>query len=1352
MSSSRTSLKDITSRLFIFLFITFFIGLSACSNGDAVVDTSATNNKGGVQLPRALKTNLPANGNLAAYITVDGGERQLMTIDGDRANLRITGLSQGPHTFVVVFEFILDINTVEPLVVSRAVKDLSIGAGNNTLNILDTDYISAFDDDNDGKTNLVELANNTNPFAGFKITPVTANTTEAGDSARFSVVLTRRPDSDVTLSVSSTDLNEGVPDQITLVFTADNWNVPQEITVSGVSDNVADGNASYGIKLDNVSSNDSNYNGQLIDNVAVLNIDNDSAGFNVSPISKNTLENGVASTFSVRLSKRPTADVTLNLNSSNTAEGTIDKVSLRFTPNNWNTAHIVSVSGQGDGILDGDQAYRIEFSAAESTDASYNGLTPPAVKLINLDSNGILLASFVMPSQSVVESNDTVGFAVTLSNVSSREISIPFTVSGTADAQDHTLLSGEILIPAGDTLGSTRFNLINDTQREPTETIIITLGEPVNAAQGAIITHTVSIINNDYTVGGNVTGLTGGILILSNNQGNNLSITADGSFTFSNALNDGQPYNVITSTQPTNQTCVIQNSGGSLSSNNITDLIINCIANDLLKPKPRSTRVTFNITDVGADSYNIYYSTTKGFDSNNIASAANGQSITNITAGTDVIANNLKNGTAYYFVLEMVFGAETVQLPEASSRPNEWVFGERGGVNTMGTSTDGTLFVGGSFTSVGFNTGGAVPFSAKKSDFFYGDFPIVNGAVFAIEPDEKGGWYIGGLFNKVGGIVRNNIVHILADNTIDSSWKPNIDRSVTAIAINNGIVYVGGSFTTVDGLGRNSLAAISETGLVTAWDPDIKFSTTVKVEIYDLIINNGIVYFGGLFNTVGNVTRNNIAAVNLTNGLVTGWNPGANNRVRALAISGNVLYAGGAFGIVGGSARNRLAAIDLNGAVTNWNPTADSTVLTLKISNGKVYVGGFFSNISGISRASIAAIAMDATGTLDLNWNPGKNGFMQEVNILAISGNEVFAGGHVNTRRNPNGERVVRILSNGLIDQNYSLNLTDDVWAIAINKNVVYVGGEYDYISIAKREGLAAINPDQTLSVWNPSPNGRVNTLVVDGSQIYIGGSFSIVGEVARNNLASISTDTSRITVNRWNPDANNVVFTLIVDGTTVYAGGDFTFIGGEVRNRLASIENGVLGRWNPDADKFVNTLAISGTGTSATIYAGGLFITIGGITRNRLAAIGADGTLTTWDPDANGQVRTLSVNGTTVYIGGTFSLLDSTAAIPITRNRLAAIGTDGVISSWNPDVSAVGNDAINALSINNNTVYVGGGFSTIGGVARKGVAAIEVNGVLSNIWQPDLPFSINEITISGSTIYLGGSGFAKVGTDGVIR
>jgi hypothetical protein len=85
-----------------------------------------------------------------------------------------------------------------------------------------------------------------------------------------------------------------------------------------------------------------------------------------------------------------------------------------------------------------------------------------------------------------------------------------------------------------------------------------------------------------YTVGGTITGLIGTV-ILQDNGGNDLSLSANGSFAFSQTLAPGSPYTVTVKTQPgyppKSQTCTVASGSGSMGSANVTNVSITCTTN-----------------------------------------------------------------------------------------------------------------------------------------------------------------------------------------------------------------------------------------------------------------------------------------------------------------------------------------------------------------------------------------------------------------------------------------------------------------------------------------------------------------------------------------------------------------------------------------------------------------------------------------------------------------------------------------------------------------------------------------------------------------------------------------------------
>ncbi|MBW4648779.1 MAG: DUF4347 domain-containing protein [Kastovskya adunca ATA6-11-RM4] len=111
---------------------------------------------------------------------------------------------------------------------------------------------------------------------GIRVSAISGNTTEAGGTASFSVVLASQPTANVTVGLSSSDTTEGKVSTPSLTFTAANWNQAQTVTVTGVDDAEVDGNIAYKIITAAAVSADLNYNGLNADDVAVTNIDNDS--------------------------------------------------------------------------------------------------------------------------------------------------------------------------------------------------------------------------------------------------------------------------------------------------------------------------------------------------------------------------------------------------------------------------------------------------------------------------------------------------------------------------------------------------------------------------------------------------------------------------------------------------------------------------------------------------------------------------------------------------------------------------------------------------------------------------------------------------------------------------------------------------------------------------------------------------------------------------------------------------------------------------------------------------------------------------------------------------------------------
>ena len=123
-------------------------------------------------------------------------------------------------------------------------------------------------------------ARNLDDEAGVEVSPTSGLvTTEGGGTATFTVRLLSAPEGDVTVPLVSSDPGEGTVSPSSLVFTATNATTAQTVVVTGVDDEVDDGDEPYRIGTGDPSSpDDPAYDGLGagdVDDVDVVNRDDD---------------------------------------------------------------------------------------------------------------------------------------------------------------------------------------------------------------------------------------------------------------------------------------------------------------------------------------------------------------------------------------------------------------------------------------------------------------------------------------------------------------------------------------------------------------------------------------------------------------------------------------------------------------------------------------------------------------------------------------------------------------------------------------------------------------------------------------------------------------------------------------------------------------------------------------------------------------------------------------------------------------------------------------------------------------------------------------------------------------------
>ncbi|HNH07130.1 MAG TPA: hypothetical protein PK683_01415 [Leptospiraceae bacterium] len=159
------------------------------------------------------------------------------------------------------------------------------------------------------------------------------------------------------------------------------------------------------------------------------------AGFTVSKREGlMTSENGTTDSFTVVLNKKPTANVILNILSSDTQEITVTPSELVFTPDDWSAAKQVVLTGINDGpAIDGNKSVRIILGQGISSDSEYNSLSAGEVSATNVDNDSAGIAVSQMSNLNTSESGDSDTFTVALSSAPTANVVLTLVSNNTAE-------------------------------------------------------------------------------------------------------------------------------------------------------------------------------------------------------------------------------------------------------------------------------------------------------------------------------------------------------------------------------------------------------------------------------------------------------------------------------------------------------------------------------------------------------------------------------------------------------------------------------------------------------------------------------------------------------------------------------------------------------------------------------------------------------------------------------------------------------------------------------------------------------------------------------------------------------
>jgi hypothetical protein len=419
------------------------------------------------------------------------------------------------------------------------------------------------------------------------------------------------------------------------------------------------------------------------------------------------------------------------------------------------------------------------------------------------------------------------------------------------------------------------------------------------------------------------------------------------------------------------------------------------------------------------------------------------------------------------------------------------------------------------------------------------------------------------------------------------------------------------------------------------------------------------------------------------------------------------------------------------------------------------------------------------TGSWDTQFAPTSNGVNNQVHAVVTDGSgNVYVGGTFTQAGGISVNRIARyntltntwlaLGSNG--GNGISGGTLNTVFALALSGDDLYVGGNFAEVNTGSASPVSASNiarfhiPTSTWSALGSGVNNTVFALTVSGNWLYVGGQFFSAGGNSASRVARYDMQT-----NTWSALASSngngvqhtspnqpVVRALAVVGNDVYVAGAFTGanagsspipanavarfnIQNNTWSALASSNGNGLG--GPGVTVFSmlavgNEIYVAGNFTQAN--AGSSPITVNHVARfntqtNTWSALG------TTTVGVATQARSLLSIGNDLYVGGVFTTAGGVSANNVARFNIQT-------NTWSALGSGV-NGSSDALALSGDTLFVGGNFTLSGSFSINRVARYIIS---ANKWErlwsgAGLDSEVRTLFVSGSDVYVGGN-FSQAG------
>lgn len=190
------------------------------------------------------------------------------------------------------------------------------------------------------------------------------------------------------------------------------------------------------------------------------------------------------------------AELTVNYTVSGTAVNGSDYSSIgnSVTIAASSATAAITVTPIDDGVDESTETVIVTLT----TGSGYTVGAPDSATVNITDDSFTPNVQFTASSQSGTETVGAMSITAQLSAVSGLDVTLPFTLSGTAvNNVDYTATASPLTIAAGTTTAAITVTVADDTADEDDETIVISMGTPTNATATSPTEHTITINDDD---------------------------------------------------------------------------------------------------------------------------------------------------------------------------------------------------------------------------------------------------------------------------------------------------------------------------------------------------------------------------------------------------------------------------------------------------------------------------------------------------------------------------------------------------------------------------------------------------------------------------------------------------------------------------------------------------------------------------------------------------------------------------------------------------------------------------------------------------------------------------------------